>query len=70
MSCLKDRDTVRPNLILFDLGMSIDAALSLLVKLKADEWLKAIPVVVPASADNGPGFSECDALGAAGRGLG
>jgi CheY-like chemotaxis protein len=44
---------MRPTLILLDRDVPNSAALSLLVKLKEDEPLKPIPVVVQASAGDG-----------------
>jgi DNA-binding NarL/FixJ family response regulator len=46
--------------------MPHDLAISLLVRLKEDAWLKAIPVVILASPGSRLDVSECYALGAAG----
>lgn len=53
-----------PKLILLDLKMPKVSGLQVLEKLKADQNLKSIPVVMLTSSNEGPDIEKCFALGA------
>lgn len=53
-----------PKLILLDLKMPKVSGLQVLEKLKADQHLKSIPVVMLTSSNEGPDIEKCFALGA------
>ncbi|AMP99630.1 chemotaxis protein CheY [Pedobacter cryoconitis] len=53
-----------PKLILLDLKMPKVSGLQVLEKLKGDPDLKAIPIVMLTSSNEGPDIEKCFALGA------
>jgi CheY-like chemotaxis protein/DNA-binding XRE family transcriptional regulator len=55
----------RPNLVLLDLKLPKVDGLDVLRKIKADERLRSIPVVVLTGSRDARTFSECQRLGAA-----
>lgn len=54
-----------PNIILLDLNMPILDGKEVLAELKADEHLKAIPVIILSTSDAVQDIDECYFLGAA-----
>jgi two-component system response regulator len=54
-----------PNIILLDLNMPILDGKEVLAELKADEKLKAIPVIILSTSNTVKDIDECYALGAA-----
>jgi two-component system, response regulator len=55
----------RPNLVLLDLKLPKVSGLDVLRKIKADERLRSIPVVILTCSRDAPTMSECQRLGAA-----
>lgn len=53
-----------PKLILLDLKMPKVSGLQVLEKIKSDQNLKSIPVVMLTSSNEGPDIEKCFALGA------
>ena len=60
----KYSDAVRPDLILLDLNMPRKNGREVLAEIKADKYLKNIPVVVMTTSDAEPDILKCYALGA------